>query len=99
MKAAAIAVLALLLQACAGTRLLAEYEHHSSFPDIADLNTTDQVGAVLEIPLRLRPEHCALAWCPSLELGLHWELGRPVVFGRNPVGTVRLRQPIWIRRE
>lgn len=51
---------------------------------------------VLAVPLRFREEHCS-RYCPELEAGLSWEItGRPT-FGRDPVGTIRLRQPIFVK--
>lgn len=91
-----VAVLAWLLSGCSGTRVLAEYEHHSSAQDYFDQNTADQAGVVVAVPLRLRETVCE-SYCPELEVGLHWELTSKPVFGRDPVGTIRLRQPVWVQ--
>lgn len=92
--AGVIALLAFLV-GCSGTRVLAEYEHHSSAQDYYDLNTSDQVGAVIAVPLRIRESVCS-KYCPELELGLHWEVTGVPVYGRDPVGTIRLRQPLYV---
>ena len=84
------------LTGCAGTRVLAEYEHHSSAQDYYDLNTSDQVGVIVAVPLRFRTEDCS-TYCPELEVGLSWEVTGTPTFGRDPVGTLRLRQPIWVK--
>lgn len=91
-----IALLSWALSGCSGTRVLAEYEHHSSAQDFYDLNTADQAGLVVAVPLRLREGVCD-RYCPELEVGLSWELTDKPVFGRDPVGTLRLRQPIYVR--
>lgn len=91
-----IALLSWALSGCSGTRVLAEYEHHSSAQDFYDLNTADQAGLVVAVPLRIRENVCS-TYCPELEVGLHWELTSKPVFGRDPVGTVRLRQPIFVK--
>ena len=91
-------VVALLsLVGCSGTRVLAEYNHQSSAQDFYDLNTSDTVGVIVAVPLRFKESHCDL-YCPELEAGLSWELTDKPVFGRDPVGTLRLRQPIYIVR-
>jgi hypothetical protein len=92
-----IALIVLLLAGCTGTRVLAEYEHHSSAQDYFDLNTSDHAGIIVAVPLRFKESHCDL-YCPELEAGLSWELTDKPTFGRDPVGTLRLRQPIYIVR-
>jgi hypothetical protein len=94
----AIVVALVALSGCAGSSLLAEYEHHSSAQDLDDLATADMVGLVFSTPIRLRPSDCS-RYCPELEMGLHWEITNEPVFGRDPVGTIRLRQPIYLSRE
>jgi hypothetical protein len=85
-----------MLMGCSGTRVLAEYAHGSSAQDFYDLNTTDQAGIIVAVPLRFRVEHCS-KYCPELEAGLSWELtGRPT-YGRDPVGTLRIRQPLFVK--
>jgi hypothetical protein len=84
------------LGGCVGSSLILEYEHHSSAQDYYDQNTSDMAGLVFNTPLRFKPEHCDL-YCPELEVGLFWELTDKPVFGRDPVGTLRLRQPLIIR--
>lgn len=80
----------LAVSGCYGLRIDAEYEHHSSIPMIVDLRTSDQIGAVMTIPLSDG------RYAPELELGAHWEVKDPV-FGINPVGTLRLRQPVYVK--
>lgn len=86
----------LWLTGCTGTRVLAEYEHHSSAQDFYDLNTSDQVGVIVAVPLRFRETDCD-RYCPELEAGLSWEVTGKPTFGRDPVGTIRLRQPIFVK--
>lgn len=90
----AAALICALTAGCAGTRVIAEYEHHSSAADFYDRNTSDQVGFVVAFPLRFKKSHCS-RYCPEIEAGLLWEVDKPV-FGRNPVGTVRVRQPVYV---
>lgn len=85
------------LTGCSGTRILAEYEHHSSAQDFYDQNTSDTAGVIVAVPLRFREADCD-RYCPELEAGLSWEVTGKPVFGRDPVGTLRLRQPIYIVR-
>lgn len=85
------------LTGCVGSRAYVEYEHGSSAQDFYDRNTTDMAGLVVATPLRFHVEHCTL-YCPELEVGLFWEVTGKPVYGRDPVGHVRLRQPIWVRR-
>jgi hypothetical protein len=92
----AIAVVVSLV-GCSGTRILAEYEHHSSAQDYYDMNTSDTAGIIVAVPLRLREGDCD-RYCPELEAGLSWEVTGKPVFGRDPVGTLRLRQPLFIVR-
>lgn len=78
------------LSACSTFQLNAEYEHHSSIPMVNDLNTTDQVGLCGEWALGTQK------YAPMMELCMHKELdeSKPV-FGDDPVGTIRLKQPLW----
>jgi hypothetical protein len=81
-----------LLTGCHGYRVYSEYEHHSSVPDLKDKATTDQVGLCLEYPLG---DH---KYVTEMTICAHDEVGGGEVFGRDPVGTVRIRQPIYIKR-
>lgn len=85
-----------MLGGCTGTRVLLEYEHHSSAQDYFDRNTSDMAGVIVAVPLRLKEEHCS-TYCPELEAGLMYELTDKPVFGRDPVGVLRLRQPVWVK--
>lgn len=81
-----------MLFGCAGYQVNAEYEHHSSIPDVDDLNTTDQAGLCVEVPLS-RSEYATLT-----EICMHKELDHDKpVFGHDPVGTIRLKQPLYIK--
>lgn len=88
-----IALVVTLLAGCSGYKVYAEYEHHSSAPDYYDRNTSDQVGVIASIQLG----RGCLPYCPEMEIGLHKELDDRKVFGRDPVGTIRIRQPLVIR--
>lgn len=92
-----VVALVVSLTGCTGTRILAEYEHHSSAQDYYDLNTSDTAGVIVAVPLRFRESDCG-RYCPELEAGLSWELTGKPTFGRDPVGTLRLRQPIFTVR-
>jgi hypothetical protein len=91
-----IALIVMLLAGCSGTRVLAEYEHHSSAQDFYDQNTSDTAGVIVAVPLRFREGDCD-RYCPELEAGLSWEVTGKPTFGRDPVGTLRLRQPIFVK--
>lgn len=82
------------ISGCTGARVLLDYEHHSSAQDYHDLNESNHVGVVVAVPLRFHVEQCS-RYCPEMEVGLHWEPRDPV-FGRNPVGTIRIRQPLFV---
>lgn len=75
---------------CAGGRVYGEYEHHSSVPTNDDLNTTDQIGLCVAYQLNEHP------YAPNMEVCLHKELdsSKPV-FGPDPVGTIRIQQPLY----
>lgn len=78
------------LSGCAGFTVSAELEHHSSVPQTKDLNTADQIGLCVEVPLA-KHKYATLT-----EICLHKELdsSKPV-FGDDPVGTIRIKQPIY----
>lgn len=88
---AGLLVLLLSLGGCYSARAYTEFEHHSSVPDLRDLNTTDQLGGCFEWDLGRQ------RYTPAMTLCLHKEVGGAPVFGKDPVGTVRIQQPIWIR--
>lgn len=77
----------LMLPLLSGCVINADYTHHSSLLDSVDRNTTDQFGLTAVIPIQKA----------TLELGLAYEIGDPV-FGSNPVGTVKVSYPLWVRR-
>lgn len=79
-----------LLTGCAFTATV-EYEHHSSVPLIRDLNTADQVGVCGSWALGTNK------YAPWMEVCLHNELTSKPVFGDDPVGTIRLKQPLYQR--
>lgn len=81
----------LALTGCASMMTVnAEYEHHSSIPDYYDRNTTDQVGVCVDHKLGKQE------YAPSIEGCVSNEIGGKEVFGSNPVGTLRLKQPLFI---
>lgn len=83
------------LAGCYGGRLYVEYEHHSSVPDVDDLNTADQIGGCIGFDLGRQ------GWAPVMDVCLHKELDKSKpVFGSDPVGTIRIQQPIlmWGRK-
>lgn len=82
------------ISGCTGTRILADYEHHSSAQDFIDRAESNHFGFVVSMPLRFDVTDCS-RYCPEMEVGLHWEPRDPV-FGRNPVGTIRIRQPLYV---
>lgn len=85
-----LSAISLFMGGCYGLNAFAEYEHHSSIPMVSDANTTDQAGVTVDIPLA---NH---RYATRMEIGMHWELDRDKpVFGDDPVGTIRLRQPIF----
>lgn len=91
----AVIVTVLALSGCYGGRVYAEYEHHSSVPLVNDVNTTDQAGGCVDYFLGRQ------RYAPNMGVCLHWELDRDKpVFGDDPVGTVRIQQPLymWGRR-
>lgn len=89
----AAATVITLLSGCVPMRALAEYEHHSSIPDYYDLNTSDLAGLCMEARLSRNPN----AYTAEAVACVMWELSGPPVYGRDPVGTIRLRQPIWVK--
>lgn len=85
---------AFVLMGCAPLmQVNAEYEHHSSIPDYYDLNTTDQAGVCIDQKLAYK------AYAPSIEGCVHFEFGGEPVFGKNPVGTLRIKQPLFIGKD
>lgn len=78
------------LSGCHGFAVNAEYLHLSSVPMVDDLNTVDQVGVSVEIPLADHP------YATTMEIGMAYELdhSKPVV-GKDPVGVLRIRQPLY----
>lgn len=80
------------LSGCAGSVLRAEVEHHSSTPDYHDRETADMLGVCLDMPMK--PSR----YSPSLEVCLHDEWKGKNVFGNEPTGTVRLKQPLWVKK-
>lgn len=93
--AIALGVVIFLLVGCVPMKAALEYEHHSSAQDFYDLNTSDQVGLIVTAKLCREPTF----YCPELDLGLAWEVTGTPTFGRDPVGTIRLRQPVWSNRQ
>lgn len=89
--AAIIGFVIWLLCGCTGTTVGAKYTHHSSVPDYYDTNTTDAIGPYARWYL-CRDNRVN---CPELEIGMLWEVGGPPVYGRNPVGDVQIRMPVW----
>ena len=77
------------LAGCYGFGVNGDFEHHSSIPDLHDKATTDQLGVCLWYPLTDRK------YAPELEVCAHKEIGGAGVFGADPVGTIRLKQPIY----
>lgn len=82
--------LTLLLSGCHGLTVNADYLHLSSVPLMNDLNTVDQVGITVEFPVSDHP------YATIMEIGMAYELdhSKPVV-GPDPVGVVRIRQPLY----
>ena len=80
----------LALTGCHGLAVNAEYLHLSSIPMVDDLNTVDQVGLMVEFPLSDHP------YATRMEIGMAYELdhAKPVV-GKDPVGVLRIRQPLY----
>lgn len=87
----AIGVGSCTLIGCSGTRLLWDYEHHSSVPDYRDRNTTDHMGPCLE--MRANENRYA----PTMQVCVHAELSGASTYGDKPTGTVRIQQPIWVK--
>lgn len=92
--AALIGLAIWLLSGCSGTSVGMKYTHHSSIPDYHDINTTDAVGPYARWYLckHQTPK------CPELEIGMLWETRDPPVYGRDPIGDVQLRFPIWSKK-
>lgn len=89
---AAVIAVAWALSGCAGYKVNAEFEHHSSIPQLRDKATTDQLGLCVEVPLA-NSEYATL-----MEVCAHDEVGGEEVFGEDPVGTVRVKQTIFIKK-
>lgn len=85
-----LVLLALPLSGCHGLTVNADYLHLSSIPMVDDLNTVDQVGVTVEFPLSDHP------YATIMEIGMAYELdhSKPVV-GQDPVGMLRIRQPLY----
>ena len=78
------------LASCAGpTQIRAEIEHHSSVPDYRDKNDADMIGICVE------KWASPSIYATSLEVCLHDEWHDTNIFGHEPTGTVRLKQPLW----
>jgi hypothetical protein len=83
-------LICLQLSGCYGLAVYGSYEHLSSVPLTDDLNTVDQLGVSVEFPLSAHP------YATEMEIGLAWELdGRKPVMGPDPVGMLRIRQPVF----
>ena len=91
-RCAAVCAAAVLLSGCYGFRTWVEYEHHSSIPAERDLNTVDQYGGCIGYPLS------DSRYATEMEVCIHDEIddSKPV-FGPDPVGTIRIKQPIYKR--
>jgi hypothetical protein len=86
----ALILTAFWLLGCAGpTQVRAEIEHHSSVPDTDDLATADMIGVCVEKWAN------SSKYATSLEVCLHDEWHDDNIFGHEPTGTVRLKQPLW----
>lgn len=96
MVRSALILVSLLLSGCVGSALYLEFEHGSSIQDYYDRETTDMVGLTYAAPLRLRAGDCSL-YCPEIEVSMFWEVTGNPTYGRDPVGHVRLRQPLLVR--
>ena len=68
-----------------------EYEHHSSAQDYYDLNTSDLLGVCVLAYLSKDPTPYTF----QAEGCLSWEVTGVPVYGRDPVGTLRIRKPIY----
>lgn len=88
-----LGLVAVWLSGCVPMRAFAEYEHHSSAQDYYDLNTSDMLGLCMEAVLSRDPS----PYSPRAQACLMWEVTGVPVYGRDPVGTLRLQQPIWIK--
>lgn len=89
----AIAFVVVLLAGCVPMSAWAEYEHHSSAQDYYDMNTSDLVGGCVGAVLSRAPT----PYSPQAEACLMYEVTGKPVYGRDPVGTLRLRQPVWVK--
>lgn len=85
-----------LLTGCSGMPMRAtiEYEHHSSAQDYYDLNTSDMLGTCVSAILSRNPT----PYSAEAEACLMWEVTGVPVYGRDPVGGLRIRKPVWVRR-
>ena len=90
MVRALVLVACLIVAGCHGWAVNADYLHLSSVPMSRDLNTVDQVGVTFEFPVSDHP------YATVMEIGMAYELDqeKPVV-GDDPVGVIRIRQPIY----
>ena len=89
-----------LLSGCTGTRLSGRYTHHSSIPVYHDPHESNMVGPVLSVPICgwNRPYS---EYCPIIDFSAQWDLrhgehNHP--YGSDPVGTINITQPIWIKK-
>lgn len=83
-----------LLSGCVPMRAALQFEHGSSAQDYYDRETTDMAGLCVEATLSRNPG----PYSPRSEACLMWELTGEPTYGRDPVGQIRLTQPIWVRQ-
>jgi hypothetical protein len=81
---------------CAGMSAGVKYTHHSSIPEYYDINESNMVGPYLRVPT-CGWERNYSPWCPEVEFSAQWDLRDNRPFGTNPVGTINITQPIWIK--
>ncbi len=89
-----IALACYFLSGCAGSYVAGRYTHHSSIPKYYDPHESNMAGIVVGIPA------CGNLYCPTLELAAQWDLRKGEhnhPYGTDPVGTINITQPIWIK--
>jgi hypothetical protein len=94
---AVLGIVSTCVSGCTGTTVAARLTHHSSIPKFYDSNESNMVGPVVSVPV------CGLdrdwnRYCPVVEFSAQWDLRDNRPYGTDPVGTINITQPIWVKR-
>jgi len=96
-----LVALSMGLTGCSTTYLAGvKYTHDSSIPDKYDWNESNMAGPFVRA--YVCPEGRDSYYCPEVEVSALYEfhvLGPHHTYGRNPVGNVEVRFPVWTNQK